>query len=254
MDNNFPKLATPISHLFLNEENARKIIEASDCLECRDRSFEKTDSIQEVFHCDLQPIQNLSQLEFNYLESIKKKKPDLNLISFHMASCYDSPAIKDGKFIPGGNKIKRETLILNASKNLTKIKELFGPTVNIAIENNNYYKTEAYDFITDPEFITMVVEQNDINFLFDIAHARVSAFYQGVSFENYTSRLPLDRLIQIHISRPGYNENGEIFDKHELPRDEEFMEVINLLKSYSTVKYLTIEYYRDAKHFSKFIK
>lgn len=246
MDNNFPKLATPISHLFFKEENARIIIEASDCLECRDHSFKKTHSNQEVFHCDLQPIQNLGQLEFNYLENIKKNKPDLKLISFHMATCYDAPTIEDGKFIPGGNKLKSETLILNASKNITKIKELFGSTVNIAIENNNYYKTEAYDFITDPEFISTVIEQNGINFLFDIAHARVSAFNQAVSFENYISRLPLDRLIQIHISRPGFNENGEIFDKHELPGDEEFMEVINLLKSHSTVKYLTIEYYRDA--------
>ena len=246
MDNNFPKLATPISHLFFKEENARIIMEASDCLECRDHSFEKKHRNQEVFHCDLQPIQNLGQLEFNYLENIKKNKPDLKLISFHMATCYDAPTIEDGRFIPGGNKLKRETLILNALKNLTKIKYLFGSTVDIAIENNNYYKTEAYDFITDPEFISTVIKQNDINFLFDIAHAKVSAFNQAVSFENYISRLPLDRLIQIHISRPGINENGEIFDKHELPGDEEFMEVINLLKSHSTVKYLTIEYYRDA--------
>ena len=41
MENNMLRLATPISHLFKDEEQARKIINASDCLECRDYGFDK---------------------------------------------------------------------------------------------------------------------------------------------------------------------------------------------------------------------
>jgi uncharacterized protein (UPF0276 family) len=246
MVNNPPKLATPISHLFGSLEQAEKIMNASDCLECRDHAVKDNYDKQEVFHCDLQPIQNLGKVEFTYLEQIKLNKKGLKLISFHLASCYDAPLIKDGKFLPGGNKLTRANLISNASKNLTRIKDIFGPDIDIAVENNNHYKTEAYDYVTTPEFISEVVVSNDITFLFDIAHARVSAVNQEVSFENYIGRLPLDRLIQIHISRAGYNINGEIVDKHDRPGEEEIEEVINLLELYPEVKYLTVEYYRNA--------
>jgi len=247
MVNNVPKLATPISHLFKNNDNAEKIIEASDCLECRDYSVKEIYKNQEVFHCNLQPIQDLGQEEFIYLMNIKKEKKNLKLISFHMASCYDAPIIKEGRFLPGGNKLTRDSLILNANRNLVRIKEIFGPMVDIAVENNNYYRTEAYDYITNPEFISEVVINNNINFLLDIAHAKISAVNQDVSFENYISRLPLGRLIQIHISRAGYNDKGEIIDKHDLPESEEIDEVVNLLRIYRKVKYLTIEYYHNTK-------
>ena len=245
MENNIPRLATPISHLFKDEENARKIINASDCLECRDHGFEKDYDNQEVFHCELQPIHQLKEEQFDYLEKLKIKKPELKLISFHLASCFDAPVIKNGRFVPGGNKLSRSTLLANAQKNFTRIKEIFGPDIMIAVENNNHYKTEAYDYITLPDFISEVVNQNDIHFLFDIAHARISAVNQGVSFEDYVNRLPINRLVQIHISRPGYNDIGEIIDKHELPADEEIAEVLEILKNNHKVKYLTVEYYKD---------
>lgn len=78
MKSNFPKLATPISHLFSNDENVQKIIKASDCLECRDRSIDQTYSNQEVFHCDLQPIHYMGTDELKYLQKIKKIKRTLN--------------------------------------------------------------------------------------------------------------------------------------------------------------------------------
>ena len=76
------KLATPISHLFENGDLKKRIIEHSDCLECRDRTFNSDAENQELFHCELQPIHDWTNEEFEYLEKIKKTKESKSLLLF----------------------------------------------------------------------------------------------------------------------------------------------------------------------------
>ena len=47
MENNL-KIATPISHLFENENISFQIIDLSDCLECRDHSLNKGFKKQDI--------------------------------------------------------------------------------------------------------------------------------------------------------------------------------------------------------------
>ena len=61
------KIATPISHLFDNGKLSSKILNLSDCLECRDHSIDKDFKSQELFHCDLQPIHKFSEDDINSL-------------------------------------------------------------------------------------------------------------------------------------------------------------------------------------------
>ncbi len=239
------KIATPISHLFENGKLSSQIISLSDCLECRDHSVDKDFKSQELFHSDLQPIHKFSKEDIDSLIKIKSEKLDLKLISFHLASCYAKPKVKNGIFHPNGIKISIGELKHNAQVNIKKIKEIFGKNISISVENNNYYKTEAYDYITDPDFISSIVYDNDINFLFDISHARISAINSGVDFYEYLSKLPLNRVNQIHVSKEEIDSDGEVFDAHELPSDEETKEIIKFIKKYNTVEYITIEYYKD---------
>jgi uncharacterized protein (UPF0276 family) len=245
MGNRF-KIATPISHLFENDSFSSQIIELSDCLECRDDSVDKGFKKQELFHCDLQPIHKFTKDDLNSLIQIKSQKLDLKLISFHLASCYEKPKVIKGIFHPNGVKISVEELKYNAHVNIRKIKEIFGESISISVENNNYYKTEAYDYITDPDFINSIVLDNDINFLFDISHAKISATNSRVDYHEYLSKLPLNRVNQIHISKEGFNSEGEVFDAHELPSDQETKEIFQFIKNYNTLKYITVEYYKDA--------
>ena len=116
------KIATPISHLF--ENFSSQIMDLSDCLECRDHSFDKGFKKQELFHCELQVIHKLSINDFNYLKEIKSKKKDLKLISFHLASCYEDPLIKKGIFYPQGVKLSVQEMKNNATENIKKIKNM----------------------------------------------------------------------------------------------------------------------------------
>ena len=176
MQNNLYKIATPISNLFNNKKNADLIHAFSDCLECRDQSFNSKLSDQELFHCDLQPIHFFDNKKIKYLESIKISKPNLKLISFHLASCYDQPKIKKGIFVPNGNKLSKKQLFNNAKKNLMLIRKIFGNKIIVAVENNNHYNTKAYDYITNPSFIQKIVNDNKVRFLFDTAHAKISEY------------------------------------------------------------------------------
>ena len=73
------KIATPISHFFKSSEYSKKLIEISDCLECRDSTIENDSPNQELFHCELQPIHELKHEDFSYLESIKTSKKEKTL-------------------------------------------------------------------------------------------------------------------------------------------------------------------------------
>lgn len=254
------KIATPISHFFKSSEYSKQLIEISDCLECRDSTIENDSPNQELFHCELQPIHELKHEDFIYLESIKTSKKDLKLITFHLATSCSKPSIdtsklKSGVFQPGGYTYEKNEMLSNAKKNFSVIKKIFGDKIKVAVENNNYYPTKAYSHIADPEFINDVVTQNDLYFLFDIAHSKISAFNKKVSWQEYKAKLPLERIIQLHICSHDTDPVSNLaFDAHNYPDKFEIQEVKNLMHNYSQIEYLTVEYYREINGLVKSIK
>jgi hypothetical protein len=146
--------------------------------------------------------------------------------------------------VPGTKRYSREELLNNARNNIARIKKILGPKIDIAIENNNHYATPAYDYITEPSFITSVVNDNGIYLLYDIAHAKVSAHNKGITYEIYKNALPINKIIQIHICKYGLNDKMA-YDAHSLPDEEEWNEVQSLLNENKGIQYLTIEYYKE---------
>ena len=248
------KIANVISHLFDNKNHAEKIIKFSDCLECRDNSISSNYPGQELFHCELQPIHTLTEKDYRLLENIRRKKNELKVVSFHMASCYANPQIDDrGYFCPSGKKIQKSQLLSNAEYNFRYIKDFFGSDVKIAVENNNYFSTEAYDNITCPDFISSVVKSNEIYFLYDLSHARISSHNMGMKFQYYENQLPLNKTIQIHLSKESYKKNGEIYDAHKIPQKEDLIALTKIIDNYNSIKYVTVEYYKDLQTLESFL-
>lgn len=241
-----PKLMTPISHLFEDAVVAERIAAASDGLECRDRSINSTMKKQYLFHCELQPIHQWGEKEYAYLQRIADQKPDLQLLTLHIASNCTQPYVQAGMFQPGGKTYTRAEMLANAKVNFSRLKAIFGADVDIAVENNNFYPTPAYDDVTEAKFISQVVDENDLNFLFDVAHAKVTCYNKNISFERYKRALPLHKMLQIHICTYGIRPDGSsAYDAHNPPDSEELLEVRRLIQAYPQVKYLTVEYYRD---------
>lgn len=238
------KLATPISHLIKDESLAGDITRFSDCYEVRDHTINSTLPNQFLYHCDLQPIHELTEENFEHLKKIRASKQDLKLVTFHCASCCDRPVLVGKSWQPGGKNYTAEEMIEWSKKNFKRIREIFGTEVTLAIENNNYYQTPAYDIICDPEFITEVAVANDLRMLVDVAHAQISAVNKVISFQDYFSALPLERVIQIHLCKPGFDESGAIYDAHQLPSQFE-LDLVKELASKFNPEYLTLEYYKS---------
>ncbi len=245
------KIATPISCLFKETTLANEIIANTDCLECRDDTVNSTWPNQELFHSDTQLIHDLEESNLVFLKEIKNTKKKLKLISFHVASSCDRPVYVDRIFQPGGKQYTVDDMLKNAKHNIAIIEEIFGDSVDIAIENNNYYQSDAYRYITDPEFISQIVYENDIHFLFDMAHARITAINKAISYEKYIDELPLDKMIQIHICKHGIKEIA--YDAHEYPDEELLREVAELISKYNP-QYISPEYYKDSKKIIKLLK
>ena len=240
------EIATPISHLFQIDADAELISKRSDCLEFRDHSRNYKPSEQKLFHCELQPIHEISEKNFDYLTRVRKEKVNLEVVSFHMASCFEKPKLEGKIYVTGDKKRTKKEMLEFAKINFKRIRQIFGPKVKIAIENNNYYPTEAYEIVCDPIFINEIVTKNDIFFLFDIAHAQVSSYNMNTTYLRYCADLPLSRCIQVHICKSG-TKDFRAFDAHDLPGPEEFKELRRLTKQCALLKYVTIEYYRDVK-------
>lgn len=239
------KLATPVSHLFKeSSEQATQIMEKSDVLECRDRSYTYSEGKQDLFHSDLQPVHEFTDKIWNYFEKVAELKKEVKLVTFHVASSCDAPVLEGKMWQPGGKSYTPEEMVENAKNNFKRFRELFGENVEFALENNNYYPSDAYKYVCEPKFIKDLIEELDINFLYDIAHSKISAHNMKMSFDKYFNELPIDRMIQVHICEHSFDETGMAYDAHEFPTDNEF-EFLKELKQLPHLKYFTVEYYKN---------
>jgi uncharacterized protein (UPF0276 family) len=247
-------IATPVSELFRDPTVAKQIMAHSDCLEGRDH-YEQEEGRTEVYHCDSQPIHELSDDELDMLKGIAQKNKRLKLITFHLASACDAPVLSGFMFLPGGKQRDKDELLQTANRNIEQIRRIFGDQVMIGVENNNYFPTEAYNHVTEPDFICDIVSQNGIYLLLDLAHAKITSSNREVSYQDYLGALPLKRVIQVHISLPGYNAMQRIsFDAHEAPGEAELREAIELQRRCPSLRYFTIEYYKEARRLIGLLK
>jgi uncharacterized protein (UPF0276 family) len=129
----------------------------------------------------------------------------------------------------------------NIINNVRKVKEIFG--LDIILENVPYrdYR-ENYNFITFPDFISNVVNESGAKFLFDISHARVGADSLKMDFNDYVEKLPMDKVIEMHLAGTIPNDKGILIDKHTKMAEEDYEFLKDAIKKYKTLKIITLEY------------
>ncbi|MBF0362581.1 MAG: DUF692 family protein [Oligoflexia bacterium] len=238
-------IATPISELFNDDQQALRINSLSDALECRELTKNLYFQNELLFHFDENIVCLWDSKTKSYLQDSILSKKELQLISFHVSSCCLDPILKDGFFYKNIHVYSEFEMESNVQKNIDWLRTWLNPRIKVAIENNNYYPTEAYDVITEASFLRKLVYQNQIFFLFDIAHAHITSRNRNIDYVKYKEELPLEKAIQIHIS--GYDYRWELcIDAHELPSIELIDEAVSLAKKYF-VEFLTVEYYKNVK-------
>jgi uncharacterized protein DUF692 len=115
----------------------------------------------------------------------------------------------------------------------------------VLAENMPRWEESRPAYIVDPAFIRGVVEEAGCHFLLDLAHARVSACNLGQDARDYIAQLPLDRLVEIHVSGPRPSpEDGRLTDAHQPLQREDYALLAWVLERTSP-RAVTLEYIRD---------
>lgn len=116
----------------------------------------------------------------------------------------------------------------------------------IAIENQAHHRHSGHDYLVDPSFIAAIIHATDTHLLLDLGHARVSAAMRAESSEDYINQLPLDRVIELHISSPGLY-RGRLRDLHQPLTEVDYALLRYTLEHCPAVKAVTLEYYGPAE-------
>lgn len=127
------------------------------------------------------------------------------------------------------------------SENIKAIREKFD--MRIILENVPASDKRPHNrFLSNPEFITKVVNDNNCGFLFDIGHARVAAEVLNIPFDEYVSRLPMDKVVEMHLAGVMKLKNGKLTANHSMLHEEDYEFIKKAVKKYKTLETITLEY------------
>jgi len=113
----------------------------------------------------------------------------------------------------------------------------------ILLENLPSLPIKKYHYAADPVLIQDIVQRTESGMVLDIAHARIAASYRSMDITTYLSRLPLDRVQQIHVSGVG-REQGMLHDHHEELSERDY-ELLQWTLEKTQPRVVTLEYFRE---------
>lgn len=119
--------------------------------------------------------------------------------------------------------------------------------VPLLLENVPHWPLPEPDVGVTPAFIREVLDDTGCDFLLDTAHAVVSAHAFGIDPRAYIAQLPLERLVEVHVSGPRM-QDGRMVDCHE-PLDDDDLELLTWLLARARPQVVTLEYARDVAEF-----
>ncbi len=185
----------------------------------------------------------------------KLKKDQIDILEhsgIKLYSCSFAPSCEDfsivnNKYQAKSRILRKEQIKEKAKEKIKDIRNKLGKNIEFAFENTNDLKTSAYWPVTDPFFISEVVRENDVGFVLDLAHAKISAHHQDMSSFEYVKYLPLEKCVEIHLSRPFIDwSSNELYDAHGLPDNSSYWlldHALTMMPSPNGI-YLVLEYYQ----------
>jgi uncharacterized protein (UPF0276 family) len=117
--------------------------------------------------------------------------------------------------------------------------------VPVLLENPDPLPFDGYDFEVRPNRITEILDATNCGLLLDIGHARVSATVLGMDVCDYLGSLPMERVMQVHVSGPRLRD-GRLFDAHE-PLLEADYALLDYVLQHAKPQVVTLEYIREKK-------
>lgn len=101
-------------------------------------------------------------------------------------------------------------------------------------------KFDHYPYVM-PEQLNRLFAENDVSFLLDLTHAKITAQYRGWDIHDYINQLPLNRVAEIHINGSGFDKEGFPADTHQAMGNDDYR-LLEWVLNYTNPHIVTLEY------------
>ena len=99
-----------------------------------------------------------------------------------------------------------------ASKRLTEVRDAIDRP--LALENVSYYAEQGSDGLAEADFVVEVLERTDAKILLDVNNVYVNSQNFGFDPKAFIDKIPVERVVQIHVAGHHVREDGLRIDTH----------------------------------------
>lgn len=99
-----------------------------------------------------------------------------------------------------------------ASRRLTEVRDAIDRP--LALENVSYYAPQGTDGLVEADFVVEVLERADAKLLLDVNNIYVNSRNFGFDPKAYIDKIPVDRVVQIHVAGHFVRDDGLRIDTH----------------------------------------
>ncbi|MBF8190696.1 DUF692 family protein [Nonomuraea sp. K274] len=98
------------------------------------------------------------------------------------------------------------------------------------LENITYY-VDPRGGLSEPQFITEVLERSDCGLLLDLNNLALNAINHDFDAQEFLAEIPLERVIQVHLAGngPGASAGGMLLDSHDAPVGDDVFHLLRVL-------------------------
>ncbi|MBF0363029.1 MAG: DUF692 family protein [Oligoflexia bacterium] len=212
------------------------IVNYTDALVVRDVNNIPNLNLKKSFHMNGfidDDFDNVFKDDFFY----KLKLNNINHLSFDLGPSCKKIVFKECNLADGPIFSKEQILEIG----LCKIKQIRSKYNGIiALENLDYHEGGAYEHICDPDFINYFVRKLDVKLALDIGHMNVSSYVKGLGIDEYLRELPLDKLVELHVSHANKGD-----DTHGVLEESDYA-IIDKIFSIKRPDFVVFEYFKDS--------
>lgn len=141
------------------------------------------------------------------------KTTDTPYVNMHLAPhAFDFDHMSLDTTDPAHAELLREAML----EDIDRVAREFGKD-RVILENVPWDPDPKYAIprpAIDPDFIHRIVDESDCGLLLDIAHASIAAKYLGMDERDYISRLPVDRIRELHITGLKFTGERRLWEDH----------------------------------------
>lgn len=177
-------------------------------------------------------MKNIEIIDFNLANTLIKNCNSPHY-GFHLA-------IKNSDMYPG---MTEDNIYEHMYKQIQILKKnIIVPLLleNIPDSPQDRVKFDHYPYIMPEQYSRLFID-NDVSFLLDLTHAKITAQYHGWNIHDYLRQLPLNRVVEIHTNGSGYDKDGFQADTHQAMGDEDY-KLLEWVLNYTNPDIVTLEY------------